>query len=184
MGKRVSGWCALLVLLVAGSAGAEGIRAEDVMRREEPKVETSDETRELVTREEAVALALQANRLVKNPERLKFIAETVTKAYAGVVDAYGVLARREEHLKASREVERVVIEQTEQAKASPADLRTAQAGVTRATEEVLTARQAANAQTRQLNHLMGREPQARLRVRPEPDLVPATALSAGALSRQ
>lgn len=137
------------------------------------------EARDVVTREEAVELALQANRLVKNPERLRFIAETVRKAYAGVLDSRGALAMREEHLNACRELKRVMTERAAQAKASPADVLAAQAALAKATEDVSKARRAAMAQTAQLNHLMGRDPQARLRVQAEPDLVPATALRAG-----
>lgn len=140
--------------------------------------EASDEVRELVTREEAVHLALQVNRLVKNVERLKFITETVKKAYAGVLDAHGVLGMREKHLNACREVERIIAERAGRAQAS--DVLEAQAALAKASEDALSARQAFMAHAAQLNHLIGRDPKAGLRVRAEPDLVPATALRAGA----
>jgi outer membrane protein TolC len=177
------------VLATGGPASGDGTFPVELLWRHdlttlpaELQPEASDEIREVVTREEAVDLALQANRLAKNPERLKFITETVKKAYAGVLDSHGVLAMREEHLNACREVKRIVLERAAQAKASPSEVLAAQVALAKATEDVLSARHAAMAQTAQLNHLMGRDPQARLRVRTEPDLVPATALRAGTVT--
>jgi outer membrane protein TolC len=175
-----------LVLGAAGSALAGGVPYADLLWRQdlgagraELSSEAADEVRDLVTREEAVDLAFQANRLVKNPERLKFIAETVKKAYAGVLESQGILATREEHLSLCREIERIVTERAAEAKASPSEVLAAQAALAKATEDVLQARRAATTQTAQLNHLMGRDAQARLRVQAEPDLVPSTTLRAG-----
>jgi hypothetical protein len=191
MSSKAVGWLLAVVFAcpILGnpeSAGAEVALPVELIwrqdlpaRTEEAASAAGDEAREIVTREEAVELALQANRLVKNPARLKFIAETVTKAYAGVLDSRHVLAIREEHLNACRELERVMTERAAQAKASPADVLSAQAARAKAAEDVSKARLVVEAQTAQLNYLMGRDPEARLRVRAEPDLVPATALRAG-----
>lgn len=141
--------------------------------------DASDEARELVTLQDAVALALQANRLVKSPERLQFIAESVRKAYVGVVDADHVMALREEQLKASLEVERLMREMAHQGKASPSDVLRAQTAIAKTTQDLQDARDAFVAQTRQLNHLMGRDLRTRLRVRPEPDVAPFAGLREG-----
>jgi hypothetical protein len=138
-----------------------------------------DETREMVTLEDAIALALQANRLVKSPERLQFITETVKRAYAGVVEAHLTLTMREEQLRASLGVERLLADMARQGKATPSDILHAQAALTRAVQDLQDARVAFATQARQLNHLMGRDVQARLRVRPEPDVTPTATLRRG-----
>lgn len=138
-----------------------------------------DETRELVTMEDAVALALQANRLVKNPERLQFITETVKRAYADVVTAHQTLATREEQVRASLGVERLMADMAYQGKATPSDVLHAQVALARSIQDLQDARGAFSTQTRQLNHLMGRDLQTRLRVRAEPDVTPSAALRAG-----
>ena len=172
-----------LVLGAAGLAQAGGIPSVDLLWRQdlgagraELSSEAADEARDLVTLEEAVDLAFEANRLVKNPERLRFIAEMVKKAYTEVLDSQGILSRREKHLNLCREVERIV---TERAAASPSEVLAAQAALAKATDDVLKARQAATIRTAQLNHLIGRDAQARTRVRAEPDMAPSMTFRAG-----
>jgi hypothetical protein len=139
----------------------------------------SSDTRELVTREEAVALALEANHLVKSPDRRQLIAETVRRAYGDAVAAHRTLAVREERLKAAMRVERLVADMARQGKATPSDVLHAQAGLARMVQDVQESRAAFATQSRQLNHLMGRDLQARLRVRPEAGPPPAAAVRGG-----
>jgi outer membrane protein TolC len=138
-----------------------------------------DEISDLVTQEDAVALALQANHLVKSRERLQLIAETTRRAYGDVVQAYRSLAVREERLKAAMGVERLVAEMARQGKATPSDVLHAQAALTRVVQDVQEARAGFAAQTRQLNHLMGRDLQTRMRVRPGPDATPSATVRGG-----
>jgi hypothetical protein len=138
-----------------------------------------DETRELVTLEDAVALALQANRLVKSPQRLQLIAETVRRAYADVVAAHQTMTAREEQVRASLGVERLIADMAYQGKTTPSAVLHAQVALARAIQGLQGAREALDTQTRQLNHLMGRDLLTRLRVRAEPDVTPSATLRAG-----
>ena len=180
-------WLVIFCAVLTTPAWAgEGDAALDRLWRLDPSApppelqrDASDEARELVTLEDAVALAFQANRLVKSPERLQFIAESVRKAYVGVLDAHHALAIREEQWKASREVERLVGEMAHQGKASPSDVLRARSALAKTIQDLQDSRREFVAQTRQLNHLMGRDLQARLRVRPEPDGAPFAGLRGG-----
>jgi hypothetical protein len=178
-------WLVIFCAVLTTPAWAgEGDAALDRLWRLDPappelQRDASDEARELVTLEDAVALAFQANRLVKSPERLQFIAESVRKAYVGVLDAHHALAIREEQWKASREVERLMREMAHQGKASPSDVLRARSALAKTTQDLQDAQGKFVAQTRQLNHLMGRDLQARLRVRPEPDVAPFAGLRGG-----
>lgn len=167
--------------LVTSVWAGEGDAPLDRLWRVDPSAPPADlqrdaapEARELVTLEEAVAMALEANQLVKSPERRSFIAESVRQSYAGTARAHRALAVREDELNAAREAERAVAELAARGQASPRDAALAQAALATSVRDVQEARAALALQLRQLNHLMGRDPQARLRVRPEP-AVPAVA---------
>lgn len=142
--------------------------------------DASDGSRDLVTLEDAVALALQANHLVKSTERLQFITESVKRAYAGAVEAHQSLVAREERLRAALGVERLVEELARQGRAAPPDVLHARVALAQAMRDLRDARSAFAIQSRQLNHLMGRDLQARVRVRSESDVAPLATLRGGA----
>ena len=134
---------------------------------------------ERVTLEEAIALALDANGLAKKPARLQLVAESVVQAYQAVLRAQSALETCEEGLRLSRELDRVVIEQVDRGEATPAVALQARAGLESATSAVVRARQDLGNWSRQLNHLIGRDPQARLVVTREPDPTPAATIRVG-----
>ena len=147
-----------------------------------PPVESQDASasaREQVTLDEAIALALDANRLAKKPERLRLIREGVIQAYDAVLRAQRALEIREEALRMCRELDRLMVEQADRGEAVPSVVFQARAARARATSDVLSARQELDAWSRQLNHLMGRDPQARLLVNREPGPTPAAAIRLG-----
>jgi hypothetical protein len=61
---------------------------------------------ERVTLDEAIALALDVNRLATKPERRQFVREGVTLAYDAVLRAQHALEIREEALRMRRELDR------------------------------------------------------------------------------
>jgi outer membrane protein TolC len=134
---------------------------------------------ERVTLNEAIALALDANRLVKNPARLQLVTESVIQAYEAVLRAQRALEIREEALRMSRELDRLMVEQAERGEAAPAVVLEARAGLVRATSAVLRARQDLGIWSSQLNHMIGRDPQARLVVTRELRPTPAAVIQVG-----
>ncbi len=134
-----------------------------------PAVSSGDsaEVSEQPTLDEAIAVALDANRLVKNQERLQFIRESVKQAYEGAQRAQRALEVREEALKTSRELDRLMAEPADRGEPAPSVVLEARATLASATNDVLSARQELVTWIGHLNHLMGRDPQARLRVSPE-----------------
>jgi len=136
---------------------------------------------EQVTMDEAIALALDANRLAKNPERRRFVAESVIQAYNAVRRAQRALEIREEALRMCRDLDRRMVELADRHDAAPSVVR---AGAAResATSDVLSARQDLDAWTRALNHLMGRDPQARLLVTGEPGPTPSATARLNAIA--
>ena len=133
---------------------------------------------ERVTLNEAIALALDANRLVKNPARLQLVTESVIQAYEAVLRAQRALEICEEALRMSRELDHLMVEQAERREAAPAVVLEARAGLVRASA-VLRARQDLGIWSRQFNHLIGRDPQARLVVTREPRPTPAAVIRVG-----
>jgi outer membrane protein TolC len=124
---------------------------------------------ERVTLDEAIALALDANRLATKPSRRQFVRESVTQAYAAVQRAQRALEIREEALRMCRELERLTIEQAQQAEAeAPSVVLEARAARVKAESDVLRVRSALGAWRRQLNHLIGRDPEVRLVVTGKP----------------
>jgi outer membrane protein TolC len=134
---------------------------------------------ERVTLNEAIALALDANRLVKNPARLQLVTESVIQAYEAVLRAQRALEIREEALRMSRELDRLMVAQAERGEAAPAVVLEARAGLVRATSAVLRARQDLGIWSSQLNHMIGRDPQARLVVTRELRPTPAAVIQVG-----
>jgi hypothetical protein len=130
----------------------------------------SASTADRVTLDEAIAVALDANHLAKKPARRRLVSESVIQAYNAARRAQRALAIREEALRMCRELDCLMGEQTERGQAAPSVVLQASAARARATSDVLRARQELDAQVRQLNHLMGRDPQARLVVTGEPGL--------------
>jgi Outer membrane efflux protein len=102
------------------------------------------------------------------------------QAYDAVLRAQRALEIREEALKACRELDRLTVEQAARGEAAPSVVLQARAARARATSDVVSARQELGGWTRQLNHLMGRDAQARLFVTREPGPTPATAIRLGA----
>jgi hypothetical protein len=134
---------------------------------------------ERVTVNEAIALALDANRPAKNAPRLQLVTESVIQAYEAVQRAQRALEIREEALRMSRELDRLMVEQAERGEAAPAVVLQARAGLERATSAVSHARQDLGTWSRQLNHLIGRDPRARLVVTREPGPTPILANQVG-----
>ncbi len=134
---------------------------------------------ERVTLDEAIALALDANRLAKTSGRRQLITQSVMQAYDAVRGAQRALEIREGTLRMSRELERLMVDQAERGEAAPSVVLEARAFRVRATRDDRSARQELDTWTKQLNHLMGRDPQARLRVTGEPGPSPAAAIRLG-----
>lgn len=139
----------------------------------------SSEVSERLTLDDAIALALDANRLAKNPRRLQLVTESVKQTYAGALRAQRTLEVREAKLKTSREVDRLMVELGTRGEAPPAAVLETRAALAVATADVFSARRELTVWARQLNHLMGRDPQARLLVSPEPEATAAAASRAG-----
>ena len=127
----------------------------------------SSEVGERLSLNEAIALALDANRLAKNPARRRLIAESVQQTYAGALRAQRALDVREKALQMCRELERVMDDRAKRGEATQSVVLEARAALALATTDVLNATQEFMAWARQLNNLMGRDLQARLRVSPE-----------------
>ena len=134
---------------------------------------------ERVTLDEAIASGLDANRLARKPGRRQLVREGVIQAYDAVLRARRALEIREEALRMCRELDRLVVGQAARGEAAASVVLQARAALARATSDVLSARQELDASTRQLNHLMGRDPQARLFVTREPGPTPAAAIRSG-----
>lgn len=130
---------------------------------------------ERVTLDEAIALALDANRLAKTSGRRQLITQGVMQAYDAVQGAQRTLEIREETLRTSRELERLVGDQAERGEAAASVVLEARAARVRAQRDVRSARQDLDAWRGQLNHLIGRDPQAGLLVTGEPEPAPAAA---------
>ena len=172
---RYAVWLAVLCTALAAPARAEEIAAPRtlfwVLRFAAPPVESlgaSASAGERLTLDDAIALALDAYRLTKNPERLQRVREDVIQAYDAVLRAQRALEIREEALRMCHELDRVTVEQADRGEARA-----------RATSDVLTARQELDAWSRELNHLMGRDAQARLLATGEPGSPPAAAIRLG-----
>jgi outer membrane protein TolC len=69
-----------------------------------------------------------------------------------------------------------MVEQADRREAAPSVVLQARAARERATSDVLRVRQELGAAIRQLNHLMGRDPQARLLMTGEPGPIPAAGV--------
>jgi outer membrane protein TolC len=93
--------------------------------------------------------------------------------------AQRALEIREEALRMSRELDRLMVEQAQRGEAAPAVVLQATAGLERATIAVLRAREDVGTWSRQLNRLIGRDPQARLVVTRDPRLTPTAAIQVG-----
>ena len=78
-----------------------------------------------------------------------------------------------------RELDRVTAEQADRGEALPSAAFQARAAWAMATSDVLSARRELDAWSRQLNHLMGRDPQARLLATGEPGSPAAAAIRLG-----
>lgn len=189
---RVLRWCGAVAVcggLITFAWAGEGDAPLDRLWRLDPSAppaelqrDAAPETRELVTLEEAVAMALQANWLVRSRERQRFIAESVKQAYAETSRAHRTLTLREAELRSAREVERVVAELAARGRASALDAARARAALAMSVQDVQDARTDLALQTRQLNHLMGRDPRAHLRVIQEPSTPTVTTPPAGTSS--
>ena len=134
---------------------------------------------ERLTLDDASALALDAYRLTKKPERLQRVREDVIQAYDAVLRAQRALEIREEALRMCHELDRVTVEQADRGEGLPSVVVQARAARARATSDVLNARQELDARSRELNHLMGRDAQARLLATGEPGSPPAAAMRLG-----
>lgn len=179
-------WLAVLCTTLAGPAWAEEIAAPRTLLGlsdfATPRVESQGDSAsasERVTLDEAIALALDANRLVKKPERLRLVTESVIQAYHAVLLAQRALEIREEALAMCRELDRLVVEQADRVEGAPSVVSQARAAWATATSDVLSARHELGVWTRQLNHLMGRDPQARLLVTREPGSTRAAGIRLG-----
>jgi histone H3/H4 len=177
---------AVLCTALAAPAGAEEIGASRtlfwVLRFAAPPVESlgaSASAGERLTLDDAIALALDAYRLTKKPERLQRVREDVIQAYDAVLRAQRALEIREEALRMCRELDRVTVQQADRGEALPSVVVQAGAARARATSDVLSARQELDAWSRELNHLMGRDAQARLLATGEPGSPPAAAIRLG-----
>jgi hypothetical protein len=93
--------------------------------------------------------------------------------------AQRALEIREEALRMSRELDRLMVELADRGEAAPAIVLQARAGLERATIAVLWAREDVGTWSGQLNHLIGRDPQARLVVTREPGPTPILANRVG-----
>ena len=184
--RRYAVWLAVLWTALAAPAWAEEIAASRTLlwflSLAAPPAESQGafaSAGERLTLDDAIALALDANRLVKKPERLQLISEGVIQAYDGVLRAQRALEVREAALRMCRELDRVTAEQADRGEALPSVVFQAGAARAKATSDVLSARQELDARNRQLNHLMGRDAQARLRATGEPGAPPAAAIWLG-----
>jgi outer membrane protein TolC len=182
---RYAVWLVVLCTALAAPAWAEEIAASRTLLwlsdfAAPPESHgASASARERVTLDEAIALALDANRLAKKAERLQLVREGVIQAYGAVLRAQRALEIREGALRMCRELDRLLVEQADRGAAVPSVVFQARAARARATSDVLSARQELDAWSRQLNHLMGRDPQARLLVTREPGPPPAAAIRLG-----
>ncbi|MGH7334110.1 MAG: hypothetical protein ACREKS_15470, partial [Candidatus Rokuibacteriota bacterium] len=86
-----------------------------------PAVSKADsrEVSERLTLDEAVALALDANRLTKNPGRLWLVTESVIQTYAGALRAQRTLEVREDAVKTCRELDRLVADDAKRGGVAP-----------------------------------------------------------------
>jgi hypothetical protein len=186
---RYAVWLAVLCTALAAPARAEEIAASRtlfwVLRFAAPPVESLGafaSAGERLTLDDAIALALDAYRLTKKPERLQRVREDVIQAYDAVLRAQRALEIREEVLRMCRELDRVTVEQADRGEALPSVVVQARAARARATSDVLSARWELDAWSRELNHLMGRDAQARLLATGEPESPPAAAIRLGVIT--
>jgi len=126
-----------------------------------------EEIRDVFTLEDAVALSLEANRLVKNPARLRSIRISVKHAYDGLQRVQRALELDQGGVRLYRQLERIATE------AGPgserrADLHRVRVSLATAERSVLDTQQELVSWTGQLNFLMGRDRPARLRAAPSP----------------
>lgn len=177
---------AVLCIALAAPAGAEEIAASRTLlwflSLAAPPVESQGafaSAGERLTLDDAIALALDANRLTRKPERLQLVREGVIQAYDAVLRAQRALEVPEEALRMCRELDRVMAEQADRGEAPPSVVCQDGAARARATSDVLSARRELDAWSRQLNHLMGRDAQARLLATGEPGAPPAAAIRLG-----
>jgi outer membrane protein TolC len=181
----VRGLVVAVTLSVAAPARAEEMATFQTLRWRSPLgalLESQGNSAiagERVTVDEAIALALNANRPAKNAARLQLVTESVIQAYAAVQRAQRALEIREEALRMSRELDRLMVELADRGEAAPAIVLQARAGLERATIAVLWAREDVGTWSGQLNHLIGRDPQARLVVTREPGPTPILANRVG-----
>jgi hypothetical protein len=117
---------------------------------------------ERVTLDEAIALALDVNRLVKNPTRRRLIRESVIEAYEGVRHAHHNLATHRQVLKTASELESLMVERLDRGEVELPVMLQARTARMRAARDVVSAQQTLDAWTRQFNYLTGRDPQARV----------------------
>jgi len=183
---RYAVWLAVLCTALAAPAWAEELTASRTLLWlsdfAAPPLQShgdSASASERVTLDEAIALALDANRLAKKPERRQLVREGVIQAYGAVLRAQRALEIREEALAMCRDLDRLMVEQADRGEAVPSVVFQARAARARATSDVLSARRELDAWSRELNHLMGRDAQARLLATGEPGSPPAAAIRLG-----
>jgi hypothetical protein len=110
----VRGLVVAVTLSVAAPARAEEMATFQTLRWRSPLgalLESQGNSAiagERVTVDEAIALALNANRPAKNAARLQLVTESVIQAYAAVQRAQRALEIREEALRMSRELDRLM----------------------------------------------------------------------------
>jgi hypothetical protein len=117
---------------------------------------------ERVTLDEAIALALDVNRLVKSPTRRRLIRESVIEAFEGVRHAHHNLATHRQVLKTASELESLMVERLDRGEVELPVMLQARIGRIRAARDIVSAQQKLDAWTRQFNYLTGRDPQARV----------------------
>jgi len=127
----------------------------------------AEAARDLFTLEEAVGLALEANHLVKNPERLRSITVSVKHAYDGMLRVQRALEVHQEEVRLYRELDRMATE-AQLGSERAAHLLRVRVSLATAERSVLDTQQELVSWTGQLNFLMGRDRPARLRAAPSP----------------
>lgn len=125
----------------------------------------AEAARDLFTLEEAVGLALEANHLVKNQERLRSITVSVKHAYDGMLRVQRAFELHQEEVRLYRELDRMATE-ARLGSERAAQLLRVRVSLATAEHRVLDTQQELASWTGQLNFLMGRDRQARLRAAP------------------